>query len=338
MPFLSSKPSLRNLSTKRSESPVVVKPPYIPKHVGNPLPVDTVPFVVPETFQFFNNTDNSWANQTSLSFATSSNDYAYLHLEVVCSENCSSATSKSSLSHYGTGVIHGVGKSRTYSTISLSSTSSISSYGSSTAQTLYYPKNRHFDLDLICWKVIVKKALVQYLNICGQTIPSDIVHIINPRHPRNPLHTLDRRRRFQRRHLSSTSSQSSLSDGSDINTDPSYPGIIYKRRSDGFIALPNESSSRRSSTSSNDDINHSKTSNQELQRLKQYQQQQQEAQENPEAWICVPESELTNAWTALSGFVTSIDTGNYGTINVSVRVIRASRYMPSVSRSRRNRY
>lgn len=140
MPLLSSKPSLRNLSTKRSESPVVVKPPYIPKHVGNPLPVDTVPFVVPETFQFFDNANNSWTNQTSLSFTTSSNDYAYLHLEVVCSEICSSATSKSSFSHYGTGVIHGIGKSRTNSTLSLSSTSSVSSYGSSTAQTLYYPK------------------------------------------------------------------------------------------------------------------------------------------------------------------------------------------------------
>lgn len=318
MPLLSSKHSFRNLASKQSESSVVVKPPYIPKHTASDLcATPTVPFTVPESFQFFDSNINNpnWSHQSSMSFAISSTDYAYLHLEVVCND-VSPATSTFSHPHSNNpNNTASTGKSVNTSIASLSKNSD----RLSTSQSLYF-NSRSFDLDLICWKVIVTKAMGQHLGISGQAIPTDIIHVLNPRYQRS---VINKRRRPQRRYLSSTGSQSSLSDSSDISPDPSHPSIVYKTRGDSF----SKPISRRSSTcSSEDDCTNNSLQDSEKQ------------QQNPEAWIRVPESELTNAWTALSGFATSIDTGNYGTINVGVRVIRASRYLPSVSGSHRNRW
>lgn len=326
MRLLSSKPSLRSLSDKQVDSPVVIKPAYVPKYANPPpsLCSETVPFVVPESFQFFVLDKNqSLIRQPSISSAPSSTDYAYLHLEVMCNEASPAVSSTASTTLQSVAT-----RSRGNSIASLSSIAFINQpHHQSHAAN-------HVNLDLICWKVIVTKAMAQQLGASDQTIPTDIIHIINPRYQRPAL---NKRRRPQRRYLSSNGSQSSLSDTSDASCDPSHPTIVYKTRSDSFNSVSSKSSSRRNSTCSTDE-QYSSMAFSNLEKLQQYQQQQQETQQNPEAWIRVPESELTNAWTALSGFATTIDTGNYGTLNVGVRVIRASRYLPSVGGSHRNRW
>lgn len=306
---LSSKPSSFSLSDTQKDSAstssvVVVKPAHCPTKLPSPRPFasDTTPFVVPSSFQFFaSDKHQAPVHHSSMSFAASPTDYAYLHLEVICAEPSAPAS---------------FSRSRLNSDASFSSTYSH-----------HQPSvNSHIDLDLICWKIIVTKAMSQHLGLSGTAIPTDVIHIINPpRYQRNKTvigpFPLDKRRRPQRRYLSANGSQSSLSDAaSDTSPDPSYPDIVYK----------NKPNSRRSSVSSNNQ--------QDSQSSQAVLQQQQPPQLNPQAWIRVPESELTNAWTGLSGFATTVDTGNYGTISVGIRVIRASRYMPSVSGPLRNKW
>lgn len=202
-----------------------------------------------------------------------------------------------------------------YLHLELISNSSISKPSSS-----YQLTHKHIDLDLICWKIIVTKALSQYLGLSGDAVQADIIHIINPQHIYNRSKSVivptpvSKRKRPQRRFLPSNGSQSSLSDLSDA--EPRSIAHYYR--------------TRRSSTSSNtsikttDSTDDASSSNSTIQ--------------NPQVWIRVPEQELTNAWTALSGFVTSIDTGNYGTLNVGIRVIRASRYLSSLTGPLRSKW
>lgn len=59
---------------------------------------------------------------------------------------------------------------------------------------------------------------------------------------------------------------------------------------------------------------------------------------SPQVWIRVPESDLTTVWTALSGFTTSLDTGNYGVIDAGIRVVRATRSLMSITGPLRSKW
>lgn len=50
----------------------------------------------------------------------------------------------------------------------------------------------------------------------------------------------------------------------------------------------------------------------------------------PQAWIRVPEMDLSAAWAALSGAPSAVDTGA-GPIDGSIRVLRASHYLVGVA-------
>ncbi|VVT55829.1 uncharacterized protein SAPINGB_P004759 [Magnusiomyces paraingens] len=261
---LSSKPSISNFSSDSNT---------------------TTPFVLPESFKMhIPNRISSSSTSSASTFAASSTDYAYLHLELV-----SNSTMPSS-------------------------------------QNLQR-SHKHIDLDMICWKIIVTKALSHYMGLSGEAIQADIIHIINPQHvykrtksvivPSTSRSTLNvHSRRPHRRYLPSNGSLSSLSDLSDNGSDTSSTTVpcsiahYYRsRRESSVIALDQQNA-----------------------------QEDDDATPKPQVWIRVPEQDLTNAWTALSGFVTTIDTGNYGSLHVGVRVIRASRYLSSISGPLRSKW
>jgi hypothetical protein len=50
----------------------------------------------------------------------------------------------------------------------------------------------------------------------------------------------------------------------------------------------------------------------------------------PQAWIRVPEPELSAAWAALSGAPSSVDSST-GSVDASIRVLRASHYLVSIA-------
>lgn len=234
-----------------------------------------------------------------MSFAVTSTDYAYLHLEVLCSKT--STTSR----FYGSNISNPQNTNIAYSQYNTS------------------PEN-NIELDLICWKVILTKAMDQQLGISGQAIPTDIIHILNPDQSLQQQSNLDKRRIPHRRYLASSSSpsdqdQSSLSSSADsiVNDNENDSNGNFDSASIGG-SYANQNSTCGGTPSLNPN--------------------NQKVQINPEAWIRVPESELTHIWAALSGYATTIDTGNHGTIRVGVRVIRASRYLPSVCGRRRNKW
>lgn len=288
----------------------------------------TKPFVVPESFQFeAKDKHEAKMVETSLSFAASATDFAYLHIEAINSSKLQQQQ--------------------------ISSTSD--KYHSST-----------FELDMICWKIILKKALSTYLGISGDAIPTDILHIINPsswalqkykqrksiiissggnRHfstwdshcnnnSNNRNTRYSARARRNRRYLSSTGSESSLSDSAEsIFSVSSYTkrffsstgeaASSYSQQQQPNNALINSSKNRKQYEDENDDM------------MEEYDPS---IVRNPQVWIRIPEQELTKVWMALSGFSTSIDTGNYGNVNIGVRVIRASKYINSTTGTYRNKW
>lgn len=299
---------------------------YYTKYSNNPaFDSDTTPFTVPDSFKFFESNSKATLEHPTMSFVSSTTDFAYLHLELINSCNIPNKYSNS-----------------------IKSFNSTSNLKSSYGMTL---NHQHIDLDLICWKIIVTKAMSQYMGVSGEAIPTDIIHIINPqiRYQRaksviGPF-PVDRRRRTQRRYLSSNGSQSSLSDSSDTNNEYSISGtVVYKNsRSNSFGSFICSASRRGSSgsiSSSHCNNNKNKNGNSNNSNVMAHDDclSSSNLVQNPQVWIRVPEQELTNAWTALSGFATIIDTGNYGTINVGVRVIRASRYLSSITGPLRNKW
>lgn len=278
----------------------------------------TKPFVVPDSFKFeAKELHEAKMAQTSLSFAASATDFAYLHLEAV---NFSKRPSSD--------------------------------------------KHHHniFELDLICWKIILKKALSTYLGISGEAIPTDILNIINPspwslqkykqqkkkniipssrssnssvynsryfsiwgdpnsnyNNKRNTRYSARARR--NRRYLSYTGSESSLSDSAESI----FSVSSYTKR-----FLSNCSPQSKNSTLNLHQENDTDNSLEE--------EYDPSIVRNPQVWVRIPEQDLTKVWMALSGFSTSIDTGNYGNITVGVRVIRASKYIFSTTGAYRNKW
>lgn len=120
------------------------------------------------------------------------------------------------------------------------------------------------EMDLIGWKILITKGMAQFLGHIGESIQTDILHILNP---------------------------SSATASIDIN------GKETKQTK--FDTTPVET---------------------------------------PQVWIRVPETELSNVWAGLSGFTTVLDTGNYGEVEVGIRVLRASRYMMAVTGPLRSKW
>lgn len=159
----------------------------------------------------------------------------------------------------------------------------------------------------------------QFLGTMGESIPTDIIHILNPKKSEVSDVEVDassvptapsdhnRRRRHSYHHYPRTQSPDSLSFPS---TSTSAERACHKNRSNSLNAVDGSKSLQK------DKIQVAM----------------------PQVWIRVPESDLTTVWTALSGFSTSLDTGNYGVIDAGIRVVRASRYLMSTTGPVRNKW
>lgn len=147
---------------------------------------------------------------------------------------------------------------------------------------------------------MLTKGMSQFLGTMGESIPTDIIHILNPA----PPVTVD-------------------TEGSDQDLIPSKATRSRRRRHSYHHATKDMTP-------------------QQLRRLSagalesEYPNKQSVAK--PQVWIRVPEPDLTTVWTALSGFSTSLDTGNYGVIDAGIRVVRASRYLMSTTGPLRNKW
>lgn len=56
-----------------------------------------------------------------------------------------------------------------------------------------------------------------------------------------------------------------------------------------------------------------------------------EPEKGQQCWVRVPEQSLTQVWSALSGATSTIMGSNNDVIEVSIRVVRASRYLVGVA-------
>lgn len=156
----------------------------------------------------------------------------------------------------------------------------------------------HVEIDLIGWKVLLTKGMSQFLGATGESIPTDIIHIQNP-----PLPTTTQ----------------------PVNT-PSSRHQRHRRRHSyqhhtQFSNIETTSSRARRNSFSIDETSSQQTS-----------------VKSPQVWIRVPETDLTTVWTALSGFTTSLDTGNYGVIDAGIRVVRATRSLMSITGPLRSKW
>lgn len=164
-------------------------------------------------------------------------------------------------------------------------------------------------MDLICWKILLTKAMAQFMGTMGESIPTDIIHILNP--------------------ASTTSSSASSS-----NTATATP----RRRRHSYNNQQNSRNSPNHNTIRNRSNSHCPAGNSDSQQSNKHNNKQQHQVERPQVWIRVPESDLTTVWTALSGFYSSLDTGNYGVIDAGIRVVRASRYLMSTTGPLRSKW
>lgn len=168
-------------------------------------------------------------------------------------------------------------------------------------------------MDLICWKILLTKGMSQFMGTMGESIPTDIIHISNPEH-------------ISTNSKGSKSESSSSSSSSRRRHSYNHP----KPESDSFLSSGKTSHNKQNS-------HHSRSSSLSAVDF-QSTQQEKEKVIKPHVWIRVPESDLTTVWTALSGFSTSLDTGNYGVIDVGIRVVRASRYLMSITGPLRSKW
>lgn len=183
---------------------------------------------------------------------------------------------------------------------------------------IYNAKNHEpIELDLIGWKILLTKGMAQFKgSLDGETIPTDIIHILNPS-------TLDSG--------STAADRDGFSNSPDSHSKPQRRRHSYNHEHSSR-ARPQHQKPRHHHHALQQDSEASS-----LQRARSYSVTQVDSQPNntnntsiierPQVWIRVPESDLTTVWTALSGFYTSLDTGNYGVIDAGIRVVRASRYL-----------
>lgn len=158
----------------------------------------------------------------------------------------------------------------------------------------------------------------------GESIPTDIIHILNP----DPHHdtpssdlettgaviaassTASRRRRHSHHHHHHHPIPTASTSSTQHTHQPGH------NRSHSLSTLETEQQQKL--------IRHNSSSS--------------PLPNKPQVWIRVPEPDLTTVWTALSGFSTSLDTGNYGVIDAGIRVVRASRYLTATTGPLRNKW
>lgn len=164
-------------------------------------------------------------------------------------------------------------------------------------------------MDLICWKIMLTKGMSQFMGTMGESIPTDIIHILNPE-------------------VTAPSSTTSTDSGSK-DAKPRRRRHSYHHQSQTFSSAGDSSSSR---------TQHGRSQSVSAITPHQKHRDGPTAVQRPQVWIRVPEPDLTTVWTALSGFSTQLDTGNYGTIDAGIRVVRASRYLTATTGPLRNKW
>lgn len=184
--------------------------------------------------------------------------------------------------------------------------------------------NEHVELDFICWKILLTECTTTRLAsnpataaTAGQpSVAVDIIQILNQLPPSQRKDQSNSNKRGwqirQRRHSTASSSSSA----------PAYQHYSKSSSQPPLHSLHEDGAPRRRGSVAD----------------QQQQEEQQDLPTSPQVWIRVAEADLTTVWTALSGFRTQLDTGNYGSLKVGIRVVRASRYLVASAGPLKNKW
>lgn len=179
---------------------------------------------------------------------------------------------------------------------------------------------------------MLTKAMARFMGSVGECIPTDIIHILNPPTSTDSTNqstksstiiTPRRRRHSYNNQQSSRTTKSHHQSEQGANANTPLPSSSSSSSASASRSRSNSIASSSSRLTNNTGTNPSSL---------------QQKVERPQVWIRVPESDLITAWTALSGFYSSLDTGNYGVIDAGIRVVRASRYLMSTTGPLRSKW